>query len=664
MPRCFLQPVVGPRGGGRRRPCRLPDGPSAEWFKELLVHYGVAQGVCEFGACNASLVALVKAKPDRLHNELAAWPAEAGFLHSFFHEAGDAFTMTIEDVWAMECPLNYYFQQRTAGATASKVSPSSGVAFPVAATDLQPVTRVGACKQDIRLVQHVLRHHGVRRPVPVLYIVQPIADLIVRGAWRTIMGLARWLRAGADAFRYTLPWPAVADLRRLMQQVCASDSAARDAPRLTPALLKKWAEQLKEWSPAILSHCQQQPQQQEDIEGDHEHTSLLLLSMTRSMEAMSRSLQPSAVDLDVSPQMRLIDTLRLAFNLRDRSSLMGVLCKSIALTAPPSMQGILQRRLKEQPRLAASKSKISRSQLYLDGAMMLIERQRVAAKSCYVWLVDSSPQLKRDFLCIKCIAACCHELGELFLKHQQLLRLEAGQQEARGEEHVESSDDDVGAGSKQEPVAERCKLMRDVKRLLKLHVLPPVGLGSGASSLAHKMAAFCHSAYLEAGSVAKLASMASATFAFVVDLGTESGMADYMAAGGAGIQAVLPGWLQQSASDSSDGIKTDVADYSTGSSVQPTGEDAHVFSSALVIAGMCHILNNTDCDVDQAMPYWRLYEKQLQTLFKLVGNMQNLRRFRTHCLEGTAFASKDFLFAHSAKAVAEWRWGSTPRCLR
>ena len=103
------------------------------------------------------------------------------------------------------------------------------------------------------------------------------------------------------------------------------------------------------------------------------------------------------------------------------------------------------------------------------------------------------------------------------------------------------------------------------------------------------------------------------------------------------------------------GLEADVAGTTSDNMAAEVPQaHAHVFKGCVVIAGMCHILNNADCDVDMAMPHWKTFEKQLQSLHKLVGTKMHLDRFTERCLENTPFAVAARFFAHPVGKVAEW----------
>jgi len=645
---------------GKTHPCMLPRHP---WFEDLLALHKIPVATsASTDDLGIRLVGLVQVTASKLYHNLASLSCEEEFLHEYYGFALDAFTLAVKDVWCLKEPCPVEGHRRAPGAIIQNASPSTGFAYPFAKYDHAQVHQAGC---DVcHSLEIMCDSKGVSvAHIPMAYLPQPVADLICKASWTSIMGLARWLhrnKGGASQFRKMLEWPSEAELQHLCSQIQVQK---RQLPQnLTPDLLRSWVRMLKTWAPAIYSAGEQR-RGEDDIENEDQ---VQLDTMVHSMNSLADSLDYSCTTSTAKPEreMQLIETLRMAFDLRDRNNLKRVIRRAISIVVPPALQHSIGQRLDTfgATNLAFSKSKISRAQLFLDAAIMMVQRSAFNQNAMvHNWMVDSSPQLGHDLLCIKNVGCPLEDVEQLYLKHAELVSMEL-QRPVQHDDAEEHESDDVSV-EEQQYRARRNTLVQGIHKLLRSHAFPPAGLGCRAASLTHKVSAFCFSVFLETGNVEYLSKAVSETFAFVIDLGVESGIGDYMATH---VEAVLPSWLQASLMlQDADDIECDIEQP------QPIGPDMaehappdlHLFKSTVIIAGFCHLINNADADVDASMPDWDEYYKQLQLIHKFVGRAQSLRRFHTTCLVGTVYESKSWLFANPVKKVAEWRWGSITACL-
>ena len=745
-PRCRLQSIdSGPNKGSLG--CTLP---KPEWLQELTMRHQICTGMptSESGESppSAALQCLVKVRPGKRYSDLVVFDCEEALLHDFYHRAGDAYTLQIEQVWLLkDGPMQVHWNQVSHGSSISRVAPSRGWAFvPADIREGLEVQRPGS--GSIHFIAADVAHP--RAHVPMLYVPQVtivsivvpktktflciekdeieirecylyifilisvciekeeieqsekrtsqslkpevVAELVAKEAWGSLMALARWSRfdrRGGEEFRCPLEWPSKQELGQLLQQ----GRAERHSITLDATLLQTWAKQLRQWAPKILSGADGEG----DLDFDDERDAVK--GMIIHMENLSWEIGRPGAHFASDPAVRLIQTLRLVFDLRDRSNLTRVIKRVIDVLAPSALKSVLLERLQRfgGRSLAFSKSRISRCQLFLDAALMLCRRdEEDVLPMSRVFLVDSSPQVGRDFLCIRGVSVARRSLVDFYSKFKDLVSLELAWQPP-------DEDEDEEAATNQHRDEARADLVQDLAMLHQGSVLPPVGLGSAASSLVHKISAFTFSLSLEAGTLRGLRKVVEETFAFVVDMGTEIGMSDFMCNG---LLTVLPAWLGQSL-EPDDGLEADCAADSQGDGEEGREADDladeggggrpenHLFKKCVVIPGilfmcfccmalclvfcfaiavcccycslrlllcpgMCHILNNADADVDEAMPHWETYYKQLQTLHKLVGDAQRLGRFREQCLVGTVFECNMKFFRTPVKKIAEWRWGS------
>ena len=646
--RCRLQPIDAVPDT-HSLGCTLP---SPQWFEDLVMHHQICTGVPTDETSRSSMLrCLAKVLPGKCHSELVGFDCEEQLLHDFFHRAGDAYSLQIDQVWLLEGgPRLLLWNQGLQHGSITRVSPSRGWAFLAAhmREGLQVRPPASAVHFDAGHVVHpqALAH------VPMLYVPEVVAELVAKNAWVSLICLARWSHYvhRTDAFRCHLEWPSKQELRLLLQQGRVGETQ-RPSITIDTTVLSAWAKQLRQWAPRILS-----ADGQDDVDLDDERNTLK--EMISQMDAVSWDMGRTGAHLAFDPAVRLIQTMRLVFDLRDRSNLTRVCKRAIEVIGPSSLKNALLQRLQRVGgrSLALSRGQVSKSQMFLDAAMMLCRRDdEHLLPMSRVFLVDSSPQVGRDFLCIRGVSVPRRNLIDMFSKHRDLVKLEMAWR---------APDEDEGQEAEPDPHRDeiRAALVQDLASLIQSRVLPPAGLGSAASSLVHKISAFTFSLWLESGTLPSLSQVLDETFAFVVDLGTESGMSEFMCTG---LLTVLPVWLAKSLDLDGD-LDADYAadrqgDGADGREADEEGGgrlENHLFKACVVIPGMCHILNNADADVDKSMPYWETYYKQLQTLHKLLGDAQRLSRFREKCLEGTVYECKSKPFRTPVKPIAEWRWGS------
>ena len=414
---------------------------------------------------------------------------------------------------------------------------------------------------------------------PMLYVPEEVAMLTMQGAWSSLMALARW--------NIPIAWPQ-AHHRDLLENARRVEGKSAASPA-DASMLRGWVSQLRAWAPRIVA-------------GDTGTAKAALCMTIDQMEDAAKWLDPAdPSDLADDPQLKMIQSLRMAFDLRDRSNMKRVLKRCVDLMTPSTLRSVLLKRLETFSVRVMSASSVSRHQVYLDCAMMLLQRERRASlPEIYAWQVDSSPQLGRDFLLIRSTSVPGRSLHEFDMKLRRLICLELSRLGQQGRSAIADRASD-GPGSDGECMhtdekqdSARADLIQDLRDLISLHIFPPVGLGAGATSLAHKVSAFCYSLFMETGSRAALCQVLDSTFAFVTDMGTECGLADFMCED---LSSILPEWLDAGLGEQLEPDCAQEPDSPSGGAAAAAAVAAvpgqYLFKSCVVISGLSfHIVKS------------------------------------------------------------------------
>ena len=248
-----------------------------------------------------------------------------------------------------------------------------------------------------------------------------------------------------------------------MEQIIPDDSPTpSDLPALDGVLLQSWANQLREWAPDISARG-----------ADH---ATKVRDMIQQVEGFARSMDPEEPqgEARMTAAIELIKTFGICFKMRDRNNLKHMIKQSILIAAPLAMKKQLLQ-CAEQKADKYKKSKISRRQIYLDAAIML-HRQRYRTVCSRVYWVDSSPQLRKDFLLIREVAILVDKLAHAHTIHNDIVRRDL-----------------AGDANADPDLWEQDTSYKDLHAYVQFHMMPVVGLGSGAASLSRKVAAFLSS---------------------------------------------------------------------------------------------------------------------------------------------------------------------------
>ena len=337
-------------------------------------------------------------------------------------------------------------------------------------------------------------------------------------------------------------------------------------------------------------------------------------------------------------------------------------------------------------------STIFRYQLVVDAAYMIFLRDLQLEPASYFTL-DSSPQGSRDWLLCRRSSIKVGCMGELMRAVHALT--------------CDPTSDALD-------VPRRTELTATIRESIASHIMPPMALGQRHSDLAHKMSCFVQSVFLEEPSWPRLHERFDSTYSFCVDMGTESGVADFLALQ---VKQLLPTWMRpgpeieddvggrsvglggalhcnggqssdmevehDGARRGNDGQSSDVdleddvyrapapycevddsahAEVDTDPRVGPPPPlpevPTHLFVRALLIPGPLHILHNAMKFISVHLKHYLIYQTQLRTMSQFV-TQRTLDLFCQTCLHGTAFHTAQHHFHRDTfPKLIEWCWGS------
>ena len=300
-------------------------------------------------------------------------------------------------------------------------------------------------------------------------------------------------------------------------------------------------------------------------------------------------------------------------------------------------------------RAVFSGSTISRSQVHLDSAFALYYRdvwQEMCSKQGPIYVfTDSSPQLGTDWLMSICDYVSADSLLQAFhcaltLARSQDLFLQAEKEQAT------------------DKLADVAKSRAEASAFLAANIIrhrqQPVGLGAGRTALEDKCRGLAHKFLNESHSLSHLRSVLAQICSFTTDMGTEGGLAD---ACGGPVDNYLPSWIfgggRPLEPDEFCWEDSVVVNSSAG-----VGAD-HMFARSLMVAGLDHISDNLQSELDNHLPSFKGWLPGFKALAHLLSHKHLLNRVIGCCILGGPF--QDTLapiFETAVVSVAKWRWGT------
>ena len=283
-------------------------------------------------------------------------------------------------------------------------------------------------------------------------------------------------------------------------------------------------------------------------------------------------------------------------------------------------------------------------QVKLDAALALVHRDilQECKGPIYLWC-DSSPQLGTDWLLSVYDFISQQRVTECFQKAQTLTLSASAFQDA-----CLAQDTDLLETLVQARVAASRFLHNHVRRRRQM----PMAVGSGAATMADKVKSMALKFHHEAHDIQTLRKVAAQVQSFTVDLGVESGLAQ--AAGD--VEDYLPTWMKLAA----DILPDEGLEIPAVGAEQKT---SWVFPNSLLSAGLDHISNNLQADLDEHLQGWQTWLPGFKALAHLLSHKYLMKRLVARCVAGTAYAAVARCFETAVQSVAKWRWGTIVKTL-
>ena len=472
----------------------------------------------------------------------------------------------------------------------------------------------------------------VQEPV-CLAVPQAVFLLIRKGVWNKLMLKATWHhRSRGKAYMIFANQLGFREWHKQLQQANLLDYQVTQTPiSFAPSSALGLAKSLRKWAPAILqSHL---------VESERLETKVFLEETVLKLENYSSSLGRAACQHARSNQIspdKIVKALCVCMNLKNRSQL-GATLKAAIDAAFPGMKDELFVKM-------PSGSALSRKQILVDAAYCCYWRDLLTNHEgpLYLW-ADSSPQGGVDWL-LSIVS---------YIKRTDL------QDCAEAADYLCKSVQDFGNACQcddKDAMLDISQKRHDQGLLLKSKILHhrqvPMALGSGASSLEHKIKCMCRKLFSESQSFPSLTRILSCIRCICTDMGTEMGMPDYQ---GASLQDVLPSWMKEPELFSED-VPVAVQDASQRL-------DEFIFPEALLSPGILHICHNMTKEIDASLKLWTNWLPGFKALAHLLHHDHLRQRLVAFCVKGTDFEWLEEKFNKGVPKPIEWRWGNVSAIL-
>ena len=278
----------------------------------------------------------------------------------------------------------------------------------------------------------------------------------------------------------------------------------------------------------------------------------------------------------------------------------------------------------------------------MDAALALLHRAVLDESEGPIFLwCDSSPQLGTDWLL---------SIYDFIPKHRAVQCFHEANKVTSSVAAFRAAVDDMDPDEVEVLVSARVAACSALRRDIRRHRQMPMAIGSGAGTMPDKIKAvalkFCH----ETSDANTLRRVASQVQSFTVDLGVESGLSH--APGD--IQDYLPAWVKVA-----DAILPD-----DGLDIpEEEGRTQQVFPSSMVTAGLDHVSNNLQSDLDEHLQGWAAWLPPFKAVAHLLSHKYLLKRLVARCVAGTQVAALASSFETCVQSVAKWRWGTIVKAL-
>ena len=377
----------------------------------------------------------------------------------------------------------------------------------------------------------------------------------------------------------------------------------------------------------------------------------------------------------------LVHSLLIASMLRKDGHLADVAESVMHAMLPPTFADWLRDSGLSFNELVPNAATVSRSRLPFVAAYACSCQDRWAAlgDAGLFLQVDASPQFGRDWLIAVCTFVQRDRLPKLSEWLAELHRL------APSPDQAEDGTSDTTSPA---TLLRRKELAAHVSATFQHHILPAGGLGSGRSSLLHKLHCLLHSMALSWGSWDKVFRACSTVYAFTVDQGTEAGLRKVRRS--VLSSNFLPSLFMDNRSGTMDNLMMDTSigpeehgpatndDDPRDRQLQEAAAIAEpavpgtppdvpeamvhepdlLFPKAVLIPGALHILHSAAGEITDALEHFHEYLPNLRLIVDLLKHQWMRERFLATCLKTPEAAGYRHLFSTMVTvSLAEWRWG-------
>ena len=533
--------------------------------------------------------------------------------------------------------------------------------------------------------------------LPVILLPFPLAYLAKKGSWSNILILLRW-HSTLHQHRHRravgpIPtWPpGDAEVWQNLgqhRQPPDEDDVAQALP-LSAESLERFARVIRGWAPLLLNDPEAPEQDPEAVQHD---VQLVLTTLDRWSfswrQAMGMVNLAGGGTRFRHNSRKLLDCIRLSFLVKGGpSSLSQVIAQSLATVLPEFLREPFVRNVCKQSgtNILPSASLVSRYEIALDAALMLVAKQRAAHACIRVGWTDSSPLAGYDWIwpqyheiqeskllrCFQSVCKLCAAISDFVAEHHE-------QEIQEGNDEVDEAPQELPTS----PLPEWKPLLQVISDSIHEHIHPPAALGSGHRSLADKAASEVFKWQLQSPSIPNLTLHSASYVAHCSDMGVELSLPDFELSGS--VDRLLPEWMREvlpadvdaaddvasaaEAADDVDGAFLDHndADVAQGVANPPANVGAHeteaargtvrFMPQAFPVAGMQHIVDNLCSDVHQGMSHWSNFHSDLKALEALLRIDERRQRFVWTCLHGTNLEGQSIKFRKFSASLYEGRW--------
>jgi len=434
---------------------------------------------------------------------------------------------------------------------------------------------------------------------------------------------------------------------------------------------------LREWAPHILAA-------HPDARSDLESAVAWLDSCVTDMTPSGICVQRTAWNKHMFDTLFLLRCTLLSREIRCAGKMKSTIKQAVALVLPPQVAEHVAAAMDHDVIRLPSRSTLSRFHLVLDAAFMIIERekdeeanrQEAIPPARYV-MVDSSTQVGVDWM-VTCLTEVAGE---------QLLEISEAVDRLS---HIRAAAAAGGDTQTQPDEATVSALEHIIVSGLRIHALPPVAIGAGASSLSHKAHAVLHQSRLERESWQGVRRLAHTVFSFTTDLGVELGLHRLGAA--VDLDQYVPGFgdifmdtegdvppdLVSEPSDAPDLVSEprdapdldddmdlrldDEPDLDDRAPQAPPPHPVHseaprFFKQSVAIPGLMHVLHNGVKDVTQSMLGFTWFFKPVKTFCQYMKKKPYRDRVIGMCFSKPPASWSASDIDGFAPDIADTRWG-------